>query len=77
MNKKTRDDAIEGLLVEANAPYPDVHYVEFCDSVAATRLASAAWMAVGSQYSSHEEDCLEAAQLLIEGWNPGDKVVKL
>lgn len=84
MNKKTRDDVIEALLLEANSTTSDDHYSEFCDSSKAQDLAKSAFWAVEDSLDSnvasvdwHEMGCLEAAQLLIEGWNPGDKVVKL
>lgn len=56
------------------------HYSEFCNTQKAEALAHHAVLAVidaMTKYSSHEQDCLEAAQLLLEGWKPGQKVVLL
>lgn len=55
------------------------HYSKLCNTQEAKRLCTAVVTSVFLVMPSltHEMACLEAAQLLEEGWNPKDKVVLL
>lgn len=74
---KVREQAIEALLIEASAG-EFVHCLEYCEG-ASNLLAYEAWNDIADQLpcATPEEIALEAAQLLQEGWRPGDKVVLL
>lgn len=73
-----REDAVEALLMEGSTNGFE-HYSDFCNMQEAERLCTTVLTTVFMLIPSltHEMACLEAAQLLEEGWNPKDKVVPL
>ena len=78
-----REEAIELLLCAADLCSMSLAVVEFADNAHALRTARQAWLAVDGWMIDEHGDVreweravvLEAAGLLLDGWNPGDKVV--
>lgn len=78
-----REAAIELLLCAADLCSMSLAVVEFADNAHALRTARQAWLAVDGWMIDEHGDVreweravvLEAAGLLLDGWNPGDKVV--
>ena len=78
-----REAAIELLLCAADLCSMSRAVGEFADNVHALRTARQAWLAVDGWMIDEHGDVreweravvLEAAGLLLDGWNPGDKVV--
>lgn len=79
-----REEAIELLLCAADLCSMSLAVVEFADNAHALRTARQAWLAVDGWMIDEPGDVreweravvLEAAGLLLNGWNPGDPVVR-
>lgn len=79
-----REAAIELLLCAADLCSMSRAVGEFADNVHALRTARQAWLAVDGWMIDEPGDVreweravvLEAAGLLLDGWSPGDKVVR-
>lgn len=86
ISKRVRDEAIEMLLLDADLIDRD-GYMDDEDSCAfvdcartndpARNLAVDAFIAVPYMFDTIGTDALEAAYLLMDGWNPGDEVVRI
>jgi hypothetical protein len=80
ISKKTREEAIESLSVEADYHAAGAHQGGMLDR--SRNAQNAVYVALGavwyaSGYSLDlATDCLEAAALLRDGWSPGDPVVR-